>query len=116
MKKVLLISILMLAGCAARPGSYFTGPGEAAIKDAIPRAQTVYANGANPKDGSVKVIIKDLGTAQTSLVASHKQIDDLNSKYVKAKHRIYMDDWIFGIPMALIAGLIGWKIFKIFLI
>lgn len=124
MKKLLLC--LMLTGCASVPykaGSAYTAPVGVPLAHAQSTVKQVLISGAKPGDVKVQSIAKDLTTAQIGLVVLTKQVDGLSKDDANAKvtiaaknHRIFIDDIIFGIPIAILGGMVIFNLAKVFML
>lgn len=130
MKKLFLLCFLV-TGCATaipyQSGASVTSPVQKPLAHAQSTTQQVLTKGAIVNDPMVVSIATDLNTAQNNLLFVTNTVDSDNKeiavqqntitkdqKTISAKdHRILIDDIIFAIPLAIVAGMIFFQIAKV---
>lgn len=125
MKKLVLISVL-LTGCASVPhesGKDFIQPAQVPLARAQQTAQGLVETGAQPHDPKVNSLVLDLNQTEVGLDNMTKQWDTVSADDAKktndltnAHKRIYWDDLIMGIPVAIIGGLMIFNVVKVFML
>lgn len=103
-----LLACLLLAGCATT-GAQLSAPVYKTLDHASVNATQVYQTGSTPKDVRVKSIIADLGTAKKQVSTISNAYDKQVLSNARAKHRIFIDDCIFAVPIAILGGWILMK-------
>lgn len=105
-----LIASVTLVACGPTAVDHLTAPVYAALDSITTNATNVLESGSEPQDPRVETIVKEAAVAEKATKVMAKEYVVVTMTITKAKHRIFVDDCIFGAVAAAILIPIGIKL------